>query len=209
MALITAAQAKDRIPGLNGTGEDALLERLIAVAGAAIATFLGYPPASVGASPTAESTSYTIDCDSYGGRDLPLPVWPATAVSSVRDDETLDFDQSIYLVPSSDYALTVDGRAIRLKFASTWGNWRVGRGTIRVVFTAGYTTIPVWLQDACKIMVRHLYDLRQVQGRQNQSIAGVNVAIGPGYNDTLRNAGAMPQECIDLLAPHRHPSVLC
>ncbi|WP_230685362.1 hypothetical protein, partial [Streptococcus pneumoniae] len=86
----------------------------------------GYPPASASATPTMESTSYTLYLTGTGGRDLYLPIRPTTAVASVYDDPDLDFTSSTYLVSSSDYAIVWDprrGSVLRLTSTATWGVW--------------------------------------------------------------------------------------
>lgn len=196
MALITTAEAKQQIPGLTGSGDDTLLAELISVAGGVIGTYLGYPPSSVGATPTAESTSYTRYYDGPGGRELVVDVYPLTAVASIYDDPNRDYTSS-YLVSSSDYAI-VDSEIglIDLTSTSTHGAWSTRRRAVKATFTAGYTTVPDWLQHACRLTVRHLWDLRQAQGKVTQGIAG-------GSATTYRDASDMPTEARMMLAPHR------
>lgn len=204
MALITTTEAKQQIPGLTGSGDDALLTELISVAGGVIGTYLGYPPSSVGATPTAESTSYTRYYDGPGGRELVVDVYPLTAVASIYDDPNRDYTSS-YLVASSDYTI-IDSEIglIDLSSSSTHGAWSTRRRAIKVTFTAGYTTVPDWLQHAARLTVRWLWDLRQLQGKQGVSVpGGGSITVSPGYNGTFRNAGILPQEAIDILMPHR------
>lgn len=167
MALITAAEARLAIPELSGTSEDTNLDTVIAAVGRAFARKCGYPPASVGGNPTLESATYTRYLTGRGGRDLTLDVWPATSITSVQDDPVLDFDGSTYLVASTDYAI-VDGRILRLKSTATHGSWSKSAGAIKVVFAAGYSTVPDDLKHLARLGVRHWWDLRKIQGRVSQ-----------------------------------------
>lgn len=178
MALITAAEARTQIPSLTGTGEDTLLDTLIAGCGAAFARRCGYPPASVGASPTMESAAYVLDVDGAGGRDLTLPVWPATAITSIYDDTALDFGATT-LVASGDYAL-LRGSIVRLTSTATHGAWSRGEGCVRISFTAGYATAPADLKRLVAQGVRHWFDMRATQGKENVSQNGHSVTYADG-----------------------------
>ncbi len=199
MALITAAEARELLPGLTGTAEDALLGTLISAAGAAIARYLGYPVALSG-EVTAESASYTLYLDGPGGRDLVVPVWPLTAVASIYDDPDLDFEAAT-LVASAGYAVVEGQRGlVRLKSTSAHGAWSTTPGAIKVACTAGYATAPSWLKQAAKLTVRHMYDGRQTQGKTSQSIAGGSIG--------LVTPSALPVEARELLDAHILPAAV-
>lgn len=181
MALITAAEARDYIPGLTGTTMDTLLDTLIARVGAAFASACGFPPATVGVGVSMESLStYVLRMTGRGGRDLVLPVWPTTAVASVYDDELLDHGAAS-LVASSDYNLVQDGRTslIRLLSTSTHGAWTNGiAGAIKVSCTAGFVTVPAALKDLAGQAVADAYRRRSgavtVQSSSGSRGAGVS-----------------------------------
>ncbi len=201
MALITAAEAREAIPSLTGTGEDTLLATLITAVGAAFARYLRYPEASAGAEATLESTSYTLYLDGPGGRDLTVPVWPLTAVSTIEDDPELTYDGSTYLVPATDYAIA-DGRRglVRLDVDSTWGHWSTANEAVKIVCTAGWSTVPAGIKAAAKLAVRHLWDLRARQGRQSVSQGDTTTA----YRREDLVSGAVEL----LLAPYMLPGGL-
>lgn len=180
MALTTAAEARALLPSLTGTGEDTLLDTLIARVGAAFARRCGFPPVSAGASPTMESASYTLEHDGCGGRDLALRVHPATAITAVYDDPTRDFAEDTYLVSADDYAIVHQGRTLRLKSTATHGAWGRGEGRIRVAFTAGYATAPQDLKMLVAQAVHHWFDQRKTQGKTNVSQDGQSVT----YDDS-------------------------
>lgn len=169
MALITAAEARTRIPELTGTTLDSVLDHLIAAIGRAFARYCGYPRTTTGTH-TMESASYVSYLDGRGERDLYLPARPITAVSSVYDDPTLDWTSSTYLVPSGDYGSILDGARLHLTSTSTWGVWGKGAGRIKVAYTAGFTSVPDDLKLACEIAVRAHYDSVKTQGKKVVSV---------------------------------------
>jgi len=195
LALITPAEARYQIPGLTGTGEDTLLTELISAAGAMMARWCGHPPATVGAAPTMESASYTRYQDGPGGTDLRLDVYPVTAISSIYDSPDRSY-AAADLVASGDYTLTDGERGlVTLDWDSVHGSWSTGLRAIKATWTAGFSSPPDELQHACRLTVRHLYDLRQVQGRTSQAVAGVSVG--------MVQATHLPDEVRRILAPYR------
>ena len=199
MALLTAAEARVYIPSLSGTGTDTLLDTLISRAGAVLARYCGYPPASATASPTLESTSYTLDYTGDGGRDLDLGLYPVTAIASAYDDPDLDFTDTAALVDSGDYGIQ-RGRVLRLKSTATHGAWSTTPEAIRVAFTAGYSTIPADLKDIAGRAVRAAYDWLQTAGKTSVSQGGGSVQ----YPDEAFLAPYV----VEALAPHRMPRAI-
>ena len=200
MALITTTEAKQQIPGLSGSGDDALLTELISVAGSMIAAYLGYPSATAGAQPTAEATSYTRYMDGPGGVELRLELLPVNSITSVYDSPDRSY-RAADLVASGDYTLE-DGPngLLMLDWDSVHGKWSTGKRAIKVAYSGGYSTVPDWLQHAARIVVRHLWDLREVQGKSSQSKGQSNVP--------LRDATGLPKEAKDILNPHRLPRTM-
>jgi len=185
MALITAAEARAMIPGLSGTGEDTLLDTLIAEAGGLIAELCAVPPASVGGAPSLESTTYTL----YGGDGatlergedgayIALHVPPVSSVTSIYDSTLWDYGSGD-LVSSSDYVL--DGANSRILTAPngshSWTN--TGRG-LRVICVAGYATVPAALKYACAELVSHLWTLRYVGQAVSVSGGGASIQLPDG-----------------------------
>ena len=178
MALITAAEARELNPSLTGTGDDTLIGTLITAVGRAFARHCGYPAASVGGNATMESATYTRYYDGPGGRELTLDVWPVTAITSIEDDVTRDFDGSTYLVTSTDYAIREGARGlVLLKATATHGAWGTGSGVIKAVYTAGYSTVPDDLKQLAKQAVKHWYDLRTSQGKASTSQGSTTISL--------------------------------
>lgn len=194
MALITAAQARLALPALTGTTEDATLSTLIDAIGAAFARHCGYPEASVGGNPTMESATYTLYLTGDGSRRLDLPVQPAISITSIEDDDTLDFDGSTYLVTSSDYSL-VKGQHVLLTSTSAHGTWNTTEGGIKVVYAAGYLTVPNDLALAARYAVKNWYDLRGTQGKSSSSMGETS--------ESFRDEALLPPAVRALLAPYR------
>lgn len=136
------------------------------------------------------STAYTLILSSPGGRDLPLPVWPVTAVSAVYDDPAGDFEAES-LVTSTDYTLKNlpdAGWVLRLTKDSIQGEWTRGRGVIQITFTAGYTDPPEALAQSAIALVRHLYEQRSGTRQESASVGGASYSMGApaGVPDWIR-----------------------
>jgi hypothetical protein len=199
VALITAAEARDLIPGLTGTGQDARLDEYIAAAGALMAAFVGFPPASAGVDPTLEDTTYTEYYDGEGGLTLRLDLYPVLSVTSVYDDPNRAYGADT-LVSSSDYDL--DGRRglLLLKPNAAHGAWSDGElRAIKVTFVAGFATVPSSIKRACAQEAKRLLTARATQGQASASKGGQSVSF--------RDPGLLP-ETREILAPLRLPRAI-
>ncbi len=187
MALITAAEARQEIPELTGTAEDTLIESLILQAGGMIARFCAYPPASAGAEPTMESTSYVRYYDGPGGRMLSLDVRPVTAVASIYDDVDLTWGADT-LIASSNYAIR-DGTTGRVLLTAASGEgFSTGEHAIKATFIAGYTTVPDSLKRAARELVKALWTNRPTQ-RPDEREPGDRTALPRHVSNLLRSGG--------------------
>lgn len=146
MPLIAAAtDVRPVIPGAIA-GDDAVIDVLIAQASIAFAEWLGFPPASIGADPTLEESTYTrrsgfgifVD-DVYPWR-LVLEPFPIIAMADVREDDRHTFAASS-VVASSNYEQLGDrGQIIELLPGSGHGSFATERGSVRATFTAGFAS---------------------------------------------------------------------
>ena len=204
MALVTAAEVRDYIPGLTGTAEDTLLDTLIARAGAALAHYCAFEPASDDDVPSLESTSYTryVNApDPADPRRIQLPHRPLVEVTSVHDDADWAHGAST-LVSTDDYVVDKRAGEIRLKpntshaFSSDGRSprWSDSEQTIKVVYTAGYATIPDDLKQACVLLVQHWWELRTAAGEQARTFDG---------NSVTRIPRKIPSHVLELVAPYR------
>ena len=205
MALLTAAEAKEAITGLSGTGSDTLLDKLIAAVGVAIATHLGYPRKDATTDASVETLTYTwysggnngrVQVD---GRKLILPARPVTSVTSVYDDADQGYAAAT-LVTSTDYTTDAVDGSIRLLPSATHGGWSTSEYAIKVVAVCGFTTIPTDIKFAARWCVRHWWE---INGRGlSEQISAEGVSITP---PTI----AIPKPAKDLLKDYRMASGWC
>lgn len=201
MALVTAAEARAHLPLLDGTGEDTLIGTLIDRAGRVLARWCGYPPATVGANPTLESATYVTYLDGPARSDEPeairLPVLPVVSVTSIYDDPSRQYtsESSVDVV---NYIVYGEEGLVVCSTTGTKSGWSSDRRAIKVTYVAGFSTVPDDLKLAACLYVRHLWDLRHVQGR-------TSVAQGQA-NAGLRDE-TIPDSVKELLQPYRLASV--
>ncbi len=174
MALITAAEARDLLPGLTGTGEDTLLGTLIDSVGALFARVCGYPPATVGAAPTMESASYTLYVDApclESTALLDIGVRPVTAVANMYVDISRVYGADTEITEGTDFEiLGEEGQLLLITTGS--GAWATGLRANKIVCTAGFATVRDDLKHACKVAVKDLWELRSRQGVASRSRGG-------------------------------------
>ena len=174
MALTTLADLKTYL-GITDTSEDDLLNLLIADADAAI---LGYLDRAI------EQASLTEYYSGDGTTNLLLQQRPVTTITSVHVDAagyagqgSGAFDSTTEWTAGTDfYAQSVvenesnTGNIIAIKGPGTftadhqpmtWGEWPRGTGNIKVVYTAGYSTVPSDLAAACRILVAWMRSSRE------------------------------------------------
>ena len=166
MALTTLADLKTYL-GISDSSEDALLNLLIADADAAILGYIGR---------TIEQATLTEYYSGAGAPTLVLQPRAGPAVTSVHVDQSGYSGQGSGAFASSTewtagedfYIRTVvenesnTGELVAIKGPGTftadhqpktWGEWPRGTGNIKVVYTAGYSTVPSDLAGACRILV--------------------------------------------------------
>ena len=200
MALTSAANVAAMAPNL--TASESVLSALIARADVALARFCGYPPASAGAAPSLESASYTLYSGTpslrvISGRVLEIDPYPVTAIASIHDDPD-EVYTSADLVASSDYVQRGDhGERIVLKVDAVHGGWSRNDRAVRVICTAGFSSVPADLETAAIEMVLHLLDLRDRRG--------VSTASTPDGLNTAYRDETVPAHVAQLLEPYRLP----
>lgn len=181
MALITAAEAREALPGLTGTGEDTLLESIVAAVDSALATWCWFPPPSVGATPTLEDTTYTLYFDkpsSKDGRRLFLGLRPVQSITSVHYDPNWSYGSGDELTENTDFILDgVSGTLYR--HPSSTQNWGRGLRSIKVVCVAGFATIPEEIKTAARLLLKHIARLYREQGRTQITVDDVQRQIAP------------------------------
>jgi uncharacterized phiE125 gp8 family phage protein len=165
---------------------DDLLTSLISAASEAIENFCRRRFAR------AEYTEY------HNGRGSPvllLDHCPVQSVAEIRDDLDRDFDSAAPLDPGS-YAVYPEEGLVVL----TADNFREGARNVRVIYSAGYSQIPLDVARACIVLVAAWF----ARGRQGGD--GVErEQLGP-YS--VKYAGrSLPRDVTDLLLPYLEISV--
>lgn len=196
MALLTAAQARLYIPQLAGTSEDSNLDLLIGRLHRVFAWYLGFMPNAPGNNPSLETTTYTMYMDGPGGQALRLPYIPVQSVTSIHDDPERVYG-SEDLVASGDYELFGDEGLVMLKNAGTHSVWSSSKRAIKIVFVAGYSTVPGPIVHAGGLQIAHWWAARNHIGKSNVSQGG--------GSSSLATLELLP-EVKEALAPYRMPS---
>ena len=162
MAIATASQVRSYIRALSGTSEDTLLSTFIARFDDIASAYCGFP--MNGNQCTFENNTYTHYFDGNGGDTLQLRVVPANTITSLHVDIDREYG-SDELVDSSDYELFTDSGLLILKTDSDQGSFTKGYRSVKVVYTAGFTSIPDSIVHACGIQVNHWYLNRDTIGK--------------------------------------------
>ena len=203
MALITAAEARLFLRELSGTGEDTNIDQLIVFADAAIANYLGFPPVSAGGQATIESATYTEYLDGPTLERVSvvqLPLRPVTSITTIHDDPDWAYGAGD-LVASTDYTLI--GRTGKVALVPTGSHaWSTAYRSIKVVFVAGFTTIPEEIKLATKMLVKHWWGMRHNLTYSSMSSQGSTVT-SPTYAAGGAVGMTLPRPVKQLLNPYR------
>ncbi len=166
MALTTLADLKTYL-GISDTSEDSLLNLLIADADAAILGYIGR---------TIEQATLTEYYSGDASQMLVLKQRPVTAVTSVHVDDSGyagqgsgAFASATEWTAGTDFYIRTEvenesntGELVAIKGPGTftadhqpktWGEWPDGTGNVKVIYVAGYATVPSDIAGACRILV--------------------------------------------------------
>lgn len=161
MALISAVQFRQHYPQLEGTDEDATLDLFIGRADGLMADYTGFPVPDGAQGRTLEQATYTVHpTGPVLGRPkaLCLGIFPIVSVTSVDANGTA-------LVEGVDYEVDPDAGILWLLPGASISAWPVGDRVNEVVVEAGFAApTPPALVAITVAAVRHLWDLRNVQG---------------------------------------------
>jgi hypothetical protein len=188
VALVTAAQVRDLIPQLTGTGDDTRLGVLIGQAETALARWLFFPRAADG--------TYALEDKSYvfylpgpeedAPRDLKIPIRPIVSVTSVYQDS----DESHgTLVASTDYLVTLDlltRGIVKLVQAPACGGWLVGDRPIKATVVAGWATAPDYVVQAVAWQVQYALGQARTGGKAaNENAEPLGFGVDPRVEGLL------------------------
>ena len=182
MALITTAQAKTHL-GVTGSDDDDVIGDMIGAATEAMeqACRRHLDPATV--------TEYL---DGTGSRLLWLnepPDGGHDGITSIHSDSARAW-AAASLVDSDDYY--VDGCQVEYLDHA----WVRGNRNVRVIYEAGYATVPDDLGQACKAQVAKLYS------EWGAAKAALNILEDhsvEGWKQTFRAHGGLDPECADIV----------
>lgn len=212
MALITVSQARENLPDVKaGAAEDATISSLILNADRVMARWCRFPVPDGTTQPTLEVATYTehLDGPMYvedrlqdrggssrqaDGTVLELQMRYIQSITEIRDDPDRVFAAGS-VVAAADYELDGAIGRVYLLPQSTHGSWSKARRAVRVIYTAGPAVpgdVPDDLVEATQLMVRHLWDLRFVAGRQT--------VVRDGGSES-RRTDKLPEAVRQLLAP--------
>lgn len=164
-------------PPLTTTTDDALLARLITAASAFLAAWLNRQ---------ILAASYTQTFNGNGKTALLLPQYPVTAVQSLTID-----GQSIppLQVGSSTAAAGYSFDATTLYLSGT--TFTPGRQNVTLTWTAGYTSVPPDIEQACIDLVALRYRERDRIGLASKGMAGETTSYS--QRDLPANAATLLQ----------------
>lgn len=101
------------------------------------------------------------DLDGFCSRDIVLPVYPVTAITSIKYDDESDVEQTL---SASEYWTSLAGMEPVVRAVDYWpGTYPDKPGRARITFTAGYATYEIPESAKQAILVR-VYDLWNTPG---------------------------------------------
>ena len=172
MAIVSLADAKTYL-GVSGTDDDTLITSLVAAAQDAMEKECGRH---------IESVTRTEYINGTGKRSLWLAE-PAESITSIYVDSDHEWDTDT-LVNSADYML--DG--CRVEYLNHI--WTIGRLNVRVIYKAGFTTVPDDLILACKAQVGAMYS-HYKRVKQGHDVLD-SVRVGPWAQNYITSEGLTP-----------------
>lgn len=140
-------------------------------------------------------TSYTRYRDGDGTAILHLDHYPITAITSIHSDPTRGYDSSTEIVAANIITNDTEGWAagiVELYEAS----FLRGKKNIKVVYSAGYSTVPQDIQFAIAEMCAKVYMVqdKRLFGQISQQIGDRNIAL---------DVEMMPKRAMDTLNRYR------
>jgi hypothetical protein len=132
---------------ITKTDADVELQYIIDSVNTLVRTFVGHSIIDYYTTPYEETFNV-----SQGQSALQLKEWPIRAVSKVETRE--DYDKPYVIMSTAEYHVDTSVDCIFLHGKSTY--WPEGFGAVKVIYTAGYATVPLDLRMACLDLV-HMY----------------------------------------------------
>lgn len=169
-ALTSLAVVKEHlnIPALTTTF-DSILERMINSSSLKIENYINRK---------VKKRAYTEYQDGRSNKRTLLKQWPADKPTEVWVDSSSEFTDVTNKLAATDYDLDQDSEGLGLGIVLLNGLYfSKGTRNVKIVYEAGYATIPYDLADACIWTVEYFYDMRSdrrigtsSKGKNNENI---------------------------------------
>ena len=173
--LVTLAQYKEA-EGISATKDDLRFNSIIPSVSELVKTYCGNSFVDFYSSNKTET--FTIDWDTYV---VQLTESPVNSVVSVQERETYGGSYDTLTTSDSEYYLESSTDSIlRTNDSGRYQNWPKGVGSVKVVYTGGYSEVPADLKLAVFDLITYYY---KDEHKQRQTIAGA----------TLQNQGSSSQ----------------
>ncbi|MFQ5452255.1 MAG: phage head-tail connector protein [Candidatus Paceibacterota bacterium] len=143
-ALTSLTTAKDHL-GITDASQDTRVERWIDTASQMI---------EKATDRVLYSKSHTEVQDGRGSKSILLRQYPVTAITSLHIDSQGTFDANS-LIAAADYAQRDEDELVLRS-----STFKRGLQNIQIVYTAGFSTIPADLENACLELIEFMYDRR-------------------------------------------------
>jgi len=133
--------------------------------------------------------------DGDGDNELMLKQYPVSALTNLYDDVLRAFGAGTAINIASDVVLDSEKGIVRL-----WNQavaFNVGIANVKVVYTAGYATVPETIKEAVLIYVGHLY--RRLYQDQRFGVSSETI----GDRTTTFAGDVVPAKSKALLMPYR------
>ncbi len=173
--LVTLAQYKEA-EGISSSKDDLRFNSIVPSVSELVKTYCGNSFVDFYSSNKTET--FTIDWDTYV---VQLTESPVNSIVSVQERETYGAAYSTLTTSDSEYYLESSTDSIlRTNDSGRYQNWPKGVGSVKVVYTGGYSEVPADLKLAVFDLITYYY---KDEHKQRQSIAGA----------TLQNQGSSSQ----------------
>lgn len=123
-----------------------------------------------------KSKTYTEYHDGDGDDYILTQERPIISVTSLHDDPDRDFTATTLLTENEDFIVYSKEGMIK-KFED--GVFNIGKQNIKLVYVAGYATIPDDAEMACTILVAFWYNKSGSEGHTSLSLGGLSKSYDP------------------------------
>lgn len=151
MSLCTSANVKLWL-SINDTNHDTIIAALILSVDSFVNMYCNR---------TIEAASYTHYFDGNGSKEMFLPEYPINSITSIHDDTERAFGAAA-LIASTDYVFYKEsGRVVLFQ----GGYFTEGFQNIKVVYNAGYSSVPAAIEQAAKEIVAYMFKIGKTKMR--------------------------------------------